>query len=154
MTIQEEIQNGESRTLEYKATLPQDSQKWIKTIVAFANGAGGKFVLGVNNQREFVGLEKSVDLFELKDNIADTIGQMCDPQIMFDIIDEMVGDAQLLIVNCSPETQLLILLNPLEKKTVLLFALERQPAMQTGLLWKNFLTVAAMFTMMSLPVLM
>ena len=38
MTLQEEIQNGESRTLEYKATLPHDSQKWIKTIVAFANG--------------------------------------------------------------------------------------------------------------------
>lgn len=70
MTIQEEIQNGESRTLEYKAELPPKSQTWIKTIVAFANGAGGKFVLGVNNQREFVGLEKSVDLFELKDNIA------------------------------------------------------------------------------------
>ena len=42
MTLQEEIQNGESRTLEYKPTLPQ----WIKTIVALANGAGGKFVLG------------------------------------------------------------------------------------------------------------
>lgn len=45
MTIKEEIQNGESRTLEYKPTLPHDSQKWIKTIVAFANGTGGKFVL-------------------------------------------------------------------------------------------------------------
>ena len=45
MTIQEEIQNGESRTLEYKATLPQDSQKWIKTIVAFANGAGASLFL-------------------------------------------------------------------------------------------------------------
>ena len=57
MTLQEEIQNGESRTLEYKSELPHDSQKWIKTIVAFANGAGGKFVLGVNNKREFVGLQ-------------------------------------------------------------------------------------------------
>ena len=102
MTLQEEIQNGESRTLEYKSELPHDSQKWIKTIVAFANGAGGKFVLGVNNQRKFVGLPKSVDLFELKDNIADTIGQMCEPQIMFDITAEMVGDAQLLIVNVFP----------------------------------------------------
>ena len=45
MTLQEEIQNGKSRTLEYKASLPHDSQKWIKIIVAFANGAGGKFVL-------------------------------------------------------------------------------------------------------------
>ena len=60
------------------------------------------YVLGVNNQREFVGLAKSVDLFEIKDNIADTIGQMCEPQIMFDITAEMVGDAQLLIVNVFP----------------------------------------------------
>lgn len=149
MTIQEEIQNGESRTLEYKATLPHDSQKWIKTIVAFANGAGGKFVLGVNNQREFVGLEKSVDLFELKDNIADTIGQMCDPQIMFDITAEMVGDAQLLIVNVFPGNATPYFIKSLGKENVL----ERQPAMQTGLLWKNFLTVAAMFIMMNLPVL-
>ena len=102
MTLQEEIQNGESRTLEYKAELPQKSEKWIKSIVAFANGAGGKFVLGVNNQREFIGLAKTVDLFELKDNIADTIGQMCEPQIMFDITAEMVDEAQLLIVNVFP----------------------------------------------------
>ena len=37
-----EIKNGESRTLEFKKELSQDSSKWIKTIVAFANGAGGK----------------------------------------------------------------------------------------------------------------
>lgn len=33
-----EIENGESRTLEFKKELPQDSSKWIKSIVAFANG--------------------------------------------------------------------------------------------------------------------
>lgn len=102
MTLQEEIQNGESRTLEYKAELPPKSQTWVKTIVAFANGAGGKFVLGVNNKREFVGLSKTVDLFELKDNIADTIDQMCEPQIMFDITAEMIDNAQLLVVNVFP----------------------------------------------------
>ena len=52
MTIQEEIQNGESRTLEYKSTLPHDSQKWIKTIVSFANRAGGKFVFNVKVEDE------------------------------------------------------------------------------------------------------
>ncbi|MBQ9207341.1 MAG: putative DNA binding domain-containing protein [Treponema sp.] len=102
MTIQEQIQNGESRTLEYKSELPQDSQKWIKTIIAFANGAGGKFVIGVNNKREFVGIPKSVDLFELKDTIADTIAQMCEPQVMFDITAEMVGNSQLLTVQVFP----------------------------------------------------
>ena len=154
MTLQEEIQNGESRTLEYKATLPHDSQKWIKTIVAFANGAGGKFVLGVNNQREFVGLAKSVDLFELKDNIADTIGQMCEPQIMFDITAEMVGDAQLLIVNVFPGNATPYFIKSLEKKMAHLSVLEQQHATQTGLLWRNFLTVADMFIMMSFHVLL
>ena len=52
MTIQEEIQIGESRTLEYKTTLPHDSQKWIKTIVSFANRAGGKFVFNVKVEDE------------------------------------------------------------------------------------------------------
>ena len=102
MTLQEEIQNGESRTLEYKVELPQDSKKWIKTIVAFANGAGGKFVLGVNDEREFIGIPKSVDLFELKDVIADTISQMCEPQIMFDITAEIIENAQLLTVHVFP----------------------------------------------------
>ena len=47
MTLQEEIQNGESRTLEFKKELPAESLKWIKTIAAFANGAGGRLVIGV-----------------------------------------------------------------------------------------------------------
>ena len=39
MTLLDEIRSGESRTLEFKQELPQDARKWVKTIVAFANGA-------------------------------------------------------------------------------------------------------------------
>jgi ATP-dependent DNA helicase RecG len=102
MTLQEEIKNGENRTLEYKVVLPEDSSKWIKTIVAFANGAGGKFIVGVNNKREFIGIPKEVDLFELKDGIADTIAQMCEPQVVFDITAEIIEKAQLLIIQVYP----------------------------------------------------
>ena len=102
MSLQQEILNGESRTLEYKVELPEDSEKWVKSIVAFANGAGGKFVVGVNNRREFIGIPKKADLFELKDSIADKISQMCAPQIMFDITAEIVEGAQLLIVQVFP----------------------------------------------------
>ena len=102
MSLQQEILNGESRTLEYKVELPEDSVKWIKSIVAFANGAGGKFVIGVNNRREFIGIPKKADLFELKDGIADKISQMCEPQIMFDITAEIVEGAQLLIIQVFP----------------------------------------------------
>ena len=56
MTIQEDIQNGESRTLEFKKELPAESLKWIKTIAAFANGAGRRLVIGVSNQHEIIGI--------------------------------------------------------------------------------------------------
>jgi predicted HTH transcriptional regulator len=102
MVLQEEIKNGGSRTLEYKVELPEDSSKWIKTIVAFANGAGGKFIVGVNNSREFIGIPQEVDLFELKDGIADTIAQLCEPQVVFDITAEIIKNAQLLIIQVYP----------------------------------------------------
>ena len=102
MTLKEEIQNGESRTLEYKLELPQDNQKWIKTIIAFANGAGGKFVIGVNNKRQIKGIPAATDIFELKDAIADTIGQLCEPQIMFDVFQESVDDKTLIIIQVFP----------------------------------------------------
>ena len=102
MTLKDEILDGESRTLEYKLELPQDNQKWIKTIIAFANGAGGKFVIGVNNKRQIKGIPSSTDIFELKDGIADTIGQLCEPQIMFDVYQESVDNKTLIIIQVFP----------------------------------------------------
>lgn len=66
-TIQQQITTGESRTLEFKKELPTDSSKWIKTIVAFANGAGGKLVIGVNNQRKIIGLPYKPEFLEIGD---------------------------------------------------------------------------------------
>ncbi len=48
MTI-EEIVRGESKNVEFKAKLPQDSAKYIKTIIAFANTQGGCLVVGVDD---------------------------------------------------------------------------------------------------------
>ncbi|MEL3912873.1 ATP-binding protein [Treponema pedis] len=102
MILEEEIERGESRTLEYKVELPADSLKWIKSVIAFANTSGGKLVLGINNKREFVGLSKETDIFKLKDSIADTIGQMCEPQVMFDVSPETVKNVQLLVLQIYP----------------------------------------------------
>lgn len=88
--LHQEIQLGESRTLEFKKELPLESSKWIKTVAAFANGAGGRLVIGVSNQREIIGIPKETDIFEMKDKISDTISQMCAPQIMYDIYQESV----------------------------------------------------------------
>ena len=100
--LNQEIQLGESRTLEFKKELPAESSKWIKTIAAFANGAGGRLVIGVSNQREIVGIPKEADIFELKDKISDTISQMCNPQIMYDIYQESVKNKVLIVVEVFP----------------------------------------------------
>lgn len=44
MTI-EEIFAGESKNVEFKENLPEKSIKYMKSVVAFANGTGGKIIL-------------------------------------------------------------------------------------------------------------
>ena len=39
----------ESKNIEYKVTLPDKSEKYMKTIVAFANTQGGKLIVGVED---------------------------------------------------------------------------------------------------------
>lgn len=41
----EEILAGESKNVEYKENLPEKSIKYMKSVVAFANGNGGKIIL-------------------------------------------------------------------------------------------------------------
>ena len=96
------IKNGESRILEFKKELPQDSSKWIKTVVAFANGAGGKLLIGISNKGEVIGIPQETDIFSLRDRISDTIAQMCEPQIMFDIYQESVQDKVIVVVEVFP----------------------------------------------------
>ena len=43
MTL-EELKKGEHVTVEYKLDIPQEREKYLKSAVAFANGAGGKLV--------------------------------------------------------------------------------------------------------------
>lgn len=52
MTI-EEILAGESKNVEFKETLPEKSIKYMKSVVAFANGTGGKSFseLPINQRR-------------------------------------------------------------------------------------------------------
>ena len=60
----------ESKNVEYKITLPDKSEKYMKTIVAFANTQGGKLVVGIDDKtHEIVGVENEI-LFQVMDGIA------------------------------------------------------------------------------------
>lgn len=58
----EEILAGESKNVEFKECLPERSIKYMKSVVDFANGTGGKIIFRITDKtREVVGLgEKDV----------------------------------------------------------------------------------------------
>ena len=62
-----------------KRSLPPRA-KWLKSIIAFANGAGGELILGVDDKsRDTVGIENP---FELEEKISNTIHDNIRPSIL------------------------------------------------------------------------
>lgn len=103
MTI-EEIFRGESKDLEFKEKLPEDSKKYMKTIVAFSNGEGGRLIIGVNDDREVVGVEQTA-VFSMIDKITNAISDSCEPLIIPDIAPRAVGDKTVIVVEISAGRQ-------------------------------------------------
>ena len=57
----EDLIHGESKNIEYKEMLPSNSDKYTKTVVAFANTQGGKIVFGIaDGTNEIVGIDNSI----------------------------------------------------------------------------------------------
>ncbi len=84
MTL-EDIKCGESKNIEFKVQLPDDSKKYMKTIVAYANTSGGKIIIGVDDAtRSIVGVEPS-SVFQIMDKIVNAVSDMCVPQIIPDV---------------------------------------------------------------------
>ena len=52
MTLREEIAQGANVALELKEARPKDSLKYLKMVVAFANGRGWCMVSGTSRQFE------------------------------------------------------------------------------------------------------
>lgn len=50
--INDDILAGESKNIEFKAERPKDSFKYMKTVVAFSNGDGGKIIFALTIKRE------------------------------------------------------------------------------------------------------
>ena len=48
--LKNKLFSGESINIEYKVEMPKKSEKYMKTVVAFANGRGGRIVFGVDDK--------------------------------------------------------------------------------------------------------
>ena len=104
MTI-EGILAGESKNVEFKENLPEKSIKYMKSVVAFANGTGGKIIFGIADKtREVVGFDKE-DVFKKMDAIANVVSDSCEPAIIPDITLQTVDGKTVIVEEVSEGRQ-------------------------------------------------
>jgi predicted HTH transcriptional regulator len=84
MKFDEIIKQPEGRRIEFKETLPSKSDL-CKTVVAFANDAGGELFIGIKNQpRDIIGVPEE-QLLEIEEKISNIIHDNCYPLILPEI---------------------------------------------------------------------
>ena len=96
MTI-EEILAGESKNVEFKVQRPDKSMKYMKTVVAFANGKGGRIIFGIDDKtREVVGIPED-KVFREIDAITNAISDSCEPTIIPDVYLQNINDTPVIV---------------------------------------------------------
>ena len=96
--VEDTMFSGESKNIEYKVSLPDKNEKYMKTIVAFANTQGGKLIVGVDDKtHQVVGVENDI-LFPLMDGIANAVSDSCEPQIIPDIEPQTIDGKTVIVV--------------------------------------------------------
>lgn len=104
MTI-EEILAGESKNVEFKVQRPKDSTKYMKTVVAFSNGEGGRIVFGIDDKtRKVVGIPEEIIFSEI-DAITTAISDSCEPVVIPDVFLQTIDDKTIIIAEISAGKQ-------------------------------------------------
>lgn len=97
--------HGESKNVEYKERVPEDSQKYMKSVVSFANGDGGRIVFGVEDgTMRVVGIPQA-DLFQMMDAITNAVTDSCEPMIIPDLFVREIEGKSLIILEIAPGMQ-------------------------------------------------
>ena len=96
--------SGESKNIEYKVAVPDKSERYMKTVVAFDNGGGGRIVFGIDDKTlEIVGVD-SDNVFKTMDAITNAISDACEPYIKPEVTLQTIEDKTLVIVEILPGT--------------------------------------------------
>ena len=104
MTL-EEILAGESKNLEFKVRRPKDSIKYMKSVVAFANGEGGRIIFGVDDKTHQVEGIPEEQVFSEIDAITEAISDSCEPAIIPDVYLQTLEGKTIIIADISEGRQ-------------------------------------------------
>lgn len=95
------ILKGEGLSVEFKETLPSESMRWLKTIVAFANGCGGTLLVGVNNQGEIIGIPE-YSASQVLDSMTSAVCDLCYPMIPLSTSVQDVAGKTVIVMEVFP----------------------------------------------------
>lgn len=104
MTI-EVILAGESKNVEFKENLPDKSIKYMKSVVAFANGSGGRIIFGIDDKTKKVTGFGKEEVFKAMDAIANAVSDSCEPAIIPDITLQTIDSKTIIVVEVSEGRQ-------------------------------------------------
>lgn len=77
----------------------------MKSVIAFANGMGGKIIFGIADKtREVVGVPKD-EVFGMMDAIANAVSDSCEPAIIPDITLQTMENKTVIVVEISAGRQ-------------------------------------------------
>lgn len=77
LKLRERISKGENRTTEFKREVPVSLKNILKTIIAFANDAGGDIFIGIDNEKQVNGIKE--DTLVLEEKISNTVHDAISP---------------------------------------------------------------------------
>lgn len=98
----EDIKKGETERLEFKREVPKKDRRYLKTVVAFANGLGGTIVFGIDDATlTVVGVDDD-NIRRIEDGLASAISSACSPAIVPAFSRETVEGKTLLLVEIYP----------------------------------------------------
>lgn len=117
----DELFSGESKNIEYKVVVPDKSEKYMKTVVAFANTQGGRLVIGIDDKtHQVVGVDND-SLFQAMDALTNAISDSCEPQIIPDIGRRRLMARQSLLSRWKQEKTDHIILKPKVRRKAPIF---------------------------------
>lgn len=98
----EEMFAGESKNIEYNQDVPANSEKYLKTIIAFANGNGGQLVFGIEDGTcKIIGIPQDT-VFATADRITNAIVDSVQPMADFEIKYQTIEGKTIIIVQVFP----------------------------------------------------
>ena len=98
--VEELLQQPEGKTLEFKRDL-SSPRNVLKTLVAFANAAGGRLVIGVDDSHQVVGV---VDPLDEEERIGNLIADGISPRLVPNVEIVSAGPHTLVIVEVFPSS--------------------------------------------------